>query len=200
MTCSDIQFKHTLFWKSSQIRAICTWRSSGLRHLFWYTGNILNKAGSFSPENTGYMRTKWHGFISQTYITFTQLQHLDCHKKMTPWLALTSVLIRDKIFLPFFPCFAPVLTVLLGRNIAVGTATRYGLDGSGIESRWGWDFPHAFTLLLGPTQPPIQWVLGLSQGVKRPGRVVDYPLPASAAVKERPSWPRVWWVFDGVYW
>jgi len=39
MTCSDTQFTDTLFWKSSQIRAICNWRVSGLRHFFWYIGN-----------------------------------------------------------------------------------------------------------------------------------------------------------------
>jgi hypothetical protein len=51
----------------------------------------------------------------------------------------------------------------------------------------------------GPTQSPIQWELGLSRGVKRPGRGVDHPLSSSAEVKERaelylysptgPSWP-----------
>jgi hypothetical protein len=38
---------------------------------------------------------------------------------------------------------------------AVGIATRYGLNGPGIESRWGRDFPHPPRLFLGPTQPPI---------------------------------------------
>jgi hypothetical protein len=48
-----------------------------------------------------------------------------------------------------------------GPGSVVGIATRYGLDGPVIESRWGLDFPH---LSLGPTQPPVQWVLGLSRG------------------------------------
>jgi hypothetical protein len=38
---------------------------------------------------------------------------------------------------------------------------------------------------LGPTQPPIQWVLGaLSLGINRPGREADYSPPSSAKVKE----------------
>jgi hypothetical protein len=37
------------------------------------------------------------------------------------------------------------------------------LDRPGIESRWGWVFTHPTRLALGPTQPPIQWVPGLSQ-------------------------------------
>jgi hypothetical protein len=79
-----------------------------------------------------------------------------------------------------------VIIVLVGdRNSSIGKATRYGLDDSGIESRLGQDFPHPSRPVLGPTQPPIQWVPGLSRGVKRPGRGVDHPSPSSAEVKER---------------
>ena len=49
----------------------------------------------------------------------------------------------------------------MGWDSVVGIVTRYGLGGPGIESRWGRDFPHLSRLALGPTQPPIQWVLGL---------------------------------------
>ena len=87
----------------------------------------------------------------------------------------------------------------MGRDSSVGIATRYGLDGLGIESRWGRDFPHPSRPTLGPTQPPVQWVPGLSRGVKRPGRGVDHPPPSSADVEGRvelyicspsgPSWP-----------
>jgi len=37
-----------------------------------------------------------------------------------------------------------------GPGSVVGIATGYGLDGPGIESRWGRDFPHPSRPALGP--------------------------------------------------
>jgi hypothetical protein len=54
---------------------------------------------------------------------------------------------------------------LRGPGISVGIATDYGLDGPGIESRWGRrDFPHLSRPAVSLTQPPVQWVTGLSRG------------------------------------
>jgi hypothetical protein len=52
------------------------------------------------------------------------------------------------------------------QDSVICTATRYGPDGLGMESRWGRDFPHPSITAVGPTQPPIQWV-------NRPGHGVD---------------------------
>jgi hypothetical protein len=80
--------------------------------------------------------------------------------------------------------------------------TRYGLSCPGIESRPRRDFPQPSISALGLTQPPIQWVLGLFSGVKRPGRGVDHHTTSSVDVKERvelhlysPSGPS--WLFLG---
>ena len=92
--------------------------------------------------------------------------------------------------------------MLLGRDNSVCIATRYGLDGQWIESRWGRNFLHPSRPALAPTQPPIQRVPGLSRG-KEAGAWRLARTPSSAEVKERvelylysppgPSWTVLVW-------
>ena len=71
----------------------------------------------------------------------------------------------------------PITHSKSGPGSSVGIATGYGLDGPGIESRCRRDFPHLSRPSLGPTQPPVQWVPGLSQGVKSGRGVTLTPHP-----------------------
>ena len=48
------------------------------------------------------------------------------------------------------------------RQVGPGSSD-YGLDGPGIESRWAEIFRRP-DRPWGPTQPPVQWVPGLSRG------------------------------------
>jgi hypothetical protein len=86
-----------------------------------------------------------------------------------------------------------------GRESSVGIATGYGLDGPGIESRWGARF--SAPVQTGPGAHPASYTMctGSFKRVKRPGRGVDHPPPSSAEVEGRvelyicspsgPSWP-----------
>ena len=52
----------------------------------------------------------------------------------------------------------------VSRDISADIATRYVLDGPGFESQWGVRFSARVQTALEHTQPPIQWVPGLSRG------------------------------------
>jgi hypothetical protein len=64
--------------------------------------------------------------------------------------------------LVYYYCYYYYILSVVGQDSVVGIATRYGLDGPGIESRWGRNFPHPSRQALGLTHPPIQWVTALT--------------------------------------
>jgi hypothetical protein len=71
--------------------------------------------------------------------------------------------------------------------ILFGIALDYELDDRWFESRQWMGiflFTTASRMALGPTHPPIQWVIeALSLQVKRPGRETDHPPPYIVEVK-----------------
>jgi len=66
---------------------------------------------------------------------------------------------------------------------SVSIATDYGLDGPG-SNPGGDEIFRPSRQALGPTQPPVEWVPGLSRGKVRPGRAADHSPSSSAAVME----------------
>jgi hypothetical protein len=73
----------------------------------------------------------------------------------------------------------------VGRDSAVGVATRYGLDGQGIESRWKARFSAPIQTGPGVHSASYTGGTGSFPWAKRPKRGVDHPSPPSAEVKER---------------
>jgi hypothetical protein len=130
--------------------------------------------------------------------TFTEIQSRSFRPQRALWWKLP----------PYLHTTTPTISVgkmpkVVDRDSSDGIATRYGLDGSGIEFRWGRDIPHPSRPSLGPTQPPIQWETGLFPGIKRAGAWSWPPTPSNAEVKERvqlyfyspcrSSWPVLGW-------
>ena len=86
-----------------------------------------------------------------------------------------------------------------GLDSSAGIATRYGLEGPGIESRWGARFSSPVQTGLGAHPASYTMGTGSFLGVKRPGRGVDHQPPSSTKAEGRvelyicflpgPSWP-----------
>jgi hypothetical protein len=76
------------------------------------------------------------------------------------------------------------------RDSSVGIATGYGFNGRGVEVQVAvgsriFSSPRRPDRLWGPTQPPIQWVLGaLFPAVKWLWREADHSHPTNAEVKK----------------
>ena len=119
--------------------------------MFWYerdaSGNWGGRLNIPAPPAGGFLRTVVELDIDAVLNTVS-LNYLYLYEACIS----SSIYLKKISFLHY-----------VGRDNSVSTATRYGLDGPGIESRWG-DFPQPFRPSLKPTQPPIQWVPGLFRG------------------------------------
>jgi hypothetical protein len=97
------------------------------------------------------------------------------------------------IFVLYIPQF-------VDRDNVIGIATRFEIDGPGIEFWWGRDFPHLSRTALGSTSPLHNGYQFSLPKVSRPCRGFNHPPPSSTEVKERvqlclysPSLS-AWWV------
>ena len=96
----------------------------------------------------------------------------------------------------------------MGRDSSVGIATRYGLDGPGIESWWGARF--SAPVQTGPGTYPAPYTMGTESfpGVKRSERGADHLPPSKCRGHERvglylyspagPQWPVIGRIFTNV--
>jgi hypothetical protein len=80
-------------------------------------------------------------------------------------LFLLLCIVLDALFIVIVTShrYCLIYTLISGPGSSVGIASGYGLDGPGIESRWGRDFSHTSRPAMEPTQAPVQWVPGLSR-------------------------------------
>ena len=53
---------------------------------------------------------------------------------MCGWISFNGLHVTSKYIIV---AYSLLCTSVMGRDSSVGIATRYGLDGPGIESRWG---------------------------------------------------------------
>jgi hypothetical protein len=77
------------------------------------------------------------------------------------------------------------------RDSSVGIATRYGLDGSGIESRWGARF--SAPVQTGPGAHPATYTMRTASfpGVKRSGHGGDHPPHLAPRLKKEYSYTSI---------
>jgi hypothetical protein len=87
---------------------------------------------------------------------------------------------------------------MCGPGSSVGIATDYGLNGPGIESRWGARFFAHVQTGSGAHQPSCTIGTGSFLGVKQPGRGANHPPTPSAEVENELSYTSTpplgpWW-------
>jgi hypothetical protein len=123
-------------------------------------------------------------FKSWTYVCFARTSNFSARSDHSLYISfahgldLSTAYFLSKMFLSptcKFPATRwltqlPVFDsrhVLVSPDSSVGIATRYGLDGPGIESGWGRVFQRPSRQDLGSDQPPVRWAPALFLGYEK---------------------------------
>jgi hypothetical protein len=118
--------------------------------------------------------------FSPTFFHFLPLRHK--YSPRLPVFKHPQSTARDQVSYPYKAI----------RKMIIVSFSFYGLDDREFDSRHGLGiflFTTASRPALGPTQPPIQRVLGvLSFGVRRPERETDHSPPPNAEIKNARSY------------
>ena len=101
----------------------------------------------------------------------------------TTWLVSFFTYFNNKH--SFNPQSVFMFVTIPAMDSSVGIATRYGLGGPGIESRWWRDFPRTSRPSLGPIQPPIRWVPSVFPGSHAAGAWRWPSTTSRVEIKER---------------
>ena len=92
-----------------------------------------------------------------------------CHSIMCPAQDHEHFLLQY----PLFSYIYIYIFIIYGPGSSFGIATDYGVDGPG-SNHSGDEIFRQSRPALGPKQPPVKWVPGLSRGKVRPERAADY--------------------------
>jgi hypothetical protein len=118
---------------------------------------IINSVFSVRVQLAGHAPVHVDVFIHTSSHRSTKLRRSRNHSAFHPLNCichLRFVLAKLTIWSPLVILCTTILNIQNTQDSAVGIGTRYGMEGSRIESRCGRDFPHPSR----PTQPRIKWV------------------------------------------
>jgi hypothetical protein len=128
---------------------------------------------------------------SSWFILSTLLDIFFAFSQISKQVKIFSLLQNANCYVPYSWFIHPRVLQFRSRGSSDGIATRYGLDGPGIESRWGAKFSEP--LQTGSEAHPASYTMrnGSFPRVKRPGCGVDHSLRLALRLKEEKGYTSI---------